>query len=485
MYDLLRAAARGAIGIDHRFLHAVLDRRREALAELVKFAAEDRSGDAIDLEEDLIALFRHFEADEALPFYISVLRENPHDVPDLLLDALVDRGAAAVEPLLELYDQLEEDESSEVAFALAALRVRDERVRRVLEERLEYDAVDGAINLGLYGDPETKPVLRRLLEATPEKESHTRHAIEAGIRDIDDAGDQPAAAPFQIWELYPERALPDFEALSEEEWVEALAHEDAEFRAGAAHCFFNRETATEVRAKLFDMARHDVDATVRARCWEALMDETERDAELSGAMLAVARDAEAPDVERGGAIVGLAQEGERAEVRETIEALYERPGTRAKALEAMWRTLDRSFARYFPAHLDDADRDVQRAAVWGAGYLNLQSEVGRIENLFDDDDLRSDALFAYALAAPGEVSPARMRALLRRIDTLAGGLSGGEEDLVKLALDERLTLRGMKPVFYAEPEDEKETPATPPAKPGRNDPCPCGSGKKYKKCCGA
>ncbi|MCF7968728.1 MAG: SEC-C domain-containing protein [Methylococcaceae bacterium] len=22
-----------------------------------------------------------------------------------------------------------------------------------------------------------------------------------------------------------------------------------------------------------------------------------------------------------------------------------------------------------------------------------------------------------------------------------------------------------------------------PAKVGRNDPCPCGSGKKYKKCC--
>ena len=26
-------------------------------------------------------------------------------------------------------------------------------------------------------------------------------------------------------------------------------------------------------------------------------------------------------------------------------------------------------------------------------------------------------------------------------------------------------------------------PAT-PKKPGRNDPCPCGSGKKFKKCCG-
>jgi len=26
--------------------------------------------------------------------------------------------------------------------------------------------------------------------------------------------------------------------------------------------------------------------------------------------------------------------------------------------------------------------------------------------------------------------------------------------------------------------------AVPRAKVGRNDPCPCGSGKKYKKCCG-
>jgi len=35
----------------------------------------------------------------------------------------------------------------------------------------------------------------------------------------------------------------------------------------------------------------------------------------------------------------------------------------------------------------------------------------------------------------------------------------------------------------------KETPKVPPihvkAEPKRNDPCPCGSGKKYKNCCGA
>lgn len=37
-------------------------------------------------------------------------------------------------------------------------------------------------------------------------------------------------------------------------------------------------------------------------------------------------------------------------------------------------------------------------------------------------------------------------------------------------------------------DDEKLPPPVEPIlskeKPNRNDPCPCGSGKKYKKCCG-
>jgi len=35
-----------------------------------------------------------------------------------------------------------------------------------------------------------------------------------------------------------------------------------------------------------------------------------------------------------------------------------------------------------------------------------------------------------------------------------------------------------------EEEDEGRMPYVAPEKVGRNDPCPCGSGKKYKKCCG-
>src|SRR5690606_12920810 len=33
-------------------------------------------------------------------------------------------------------------------------------------------------------------------------------------------------------------------------------------------------------------------------------------------------------------------------------------------------------------------------------------------------------------------------------------------------------------------EEKKPEPVTVDAEPGRNDPCPCGSGKKYKKCHG-
>jgi SEC-C motif domain protein len=38
--------------------------------------------------------------------------------------------------------------------------------------------------------------------------------------------------------------------------------------------------------------------------------------------------------------------------------------------------------------------------------------------------------------------------------------------------------------FYTDGDAVKPTPARRAAEAGRNDPCPCGSGKKYKRCCG-
>ena len=88
--------------------------------------------------------------------------------------------------------------------------------------------------------------------------------------------------------------------------------------------------------------------------------------------------------------------------------------------------------------------------------------------------------------SPGETTRGRIRGILRKIDALAE-LSASEAELVMFALDERLRLAGLEPVFAAEEstEPEKEPEAPPAGKVGRNDPCPCGSGKKYKKCHGA
>jgi preprotein translocase subunit SecA len=66
-----------------------------------------------------------------------------------------------------------------------------------------------------------------------------------------------------------------------------------------------------------------------------------------------------------------------------------------------------------------------------------------------------------------------------------------QEDSVKMLLKSRInTGKAPQREKVAEPvTSSKQGDAARPAKTtdkvGRNDPCPCGSGKKYKKCCGA
>src|SRR5262249_18285463 len=101
------------------------------------------------------------------------------------------------------------------------------------------------------------------------------------------------------------------------------------------------------------------------------------------------------------------------------------------------------------------------------------------EPMFLHPDFRDEAIYAYALAAPAEESAFGRRQLEKRIDALAHGLTEEEEAAVAEALELRSALSG-----HAK-EREAAVPAAVSAKVGRNDPCPCGSGKKYKKCCGS
>jgi preprotein translocase subunit SecA len=48
----------------------------------------------------------------------------------------------------------------------------------------------------------------------------------------------------------------------------------------------------------------------------------------------------------------------------------------------------------------------------------------------------------------------------------------------------RVSVKTQQPSPAARPSPEKRGVAPSGSKVGRNDPCPCGSGKKYKHCCG-
>jgi len=488
--ELLREAALGRVGVDRRLVRAVLE--AQDVPGVLRFARKPHDDHRIDIDPLLIDLFRHFQSPEAMDVYLDVIRRSPDDVSDDLIQAILPFGAAAVDPLLKLYEELGEELGADVAFLLAGLRVRDERVLSMLLDRLEYDTADGAFALGLYGDHAARAALEKMLAEIPAEDTELRREVAYAIEQLDAPEPHYRAEAFDILSDYPEVALPAFDVLPEGERLELLRSEDSLVRAGAAHSFFNTELNVKSRAVLLEVAKADPEALVRGKAWESLADTTE-DASIRDAMLAVLNDAAKPIEERGGAAVGLYGVGDREDVRRGIEALYEGGGPgRVKALEAMWRSLWEPYAKFFPPHLDEKDPKLVKEALRGAGYFRLTRYADKIASYFDREepfaDLREDALFAYAIAMPGETTRGRVRGMLRKIDSITP-LSRFEMELVEFGLDERLRLHGLEPVFSVEASEEEERvpQAAPeaPQKVGRNDPCPCGSGKKYKKCHGA
>jgi hypothetical protein len=373
-----------------------------------------------------------------------------------------------------------------VPFVLAALHVRDAGILEALTRRLENDPQDAALCLEMYGDPAAIPALQSVLDGISEDDPRSRAPIQAVIETLSAPVDaKPLDEPFDIWALYPEEATPDYGALEDEDRLAIFEHGTPSVRSVIALSYQGSELSDEARASLIQHAKTDPDATVRGACWQAF-GELDDDPDLHAAMLKVLTNPETPIEERGGAVVGLAEQSNDQQVYQAILDLYQDPRGRAKALKAMARSFDRRFAAYPPKHLDDADGEIKREAIWGVGYLNLSSEAPRLSEFFEDADFRSDALFAYALAVPGETSPGRVGALMKKVEQAAGGFREDEEDLIRIALDQRLMLHGKSPVFFPdEPEEEEESETIVAApKPGRNDLCSCGSGKKYKKCHG-
>lgn len=490
-YELIKAAAEGRVGMDRRWVRAILDKGEAAVPDIARFGMEDLDEYPVPVDEELFLLLRQLKSPEAVPFIIQYLRINGAEIPDALIDAVYEIRQHAIEPLIQLYEEMAEDEAGEVAFLLASFRQRDPRILKILLDRLEYDVAEGAISLGLYGDPEAKPALEKMMAEVGD-DVHLRRQLQDAIDDIE--GEQQADEPetFDVLSFFPKKVGPETAVLEEPDLVEMMQSADQEYRFAAASGFIGRDYGLASREKLLHMAQNDPEPTVRAKAWEALGSEVADDDSVYDAMLERLQDQSAPKIERAGALAGLGQVADEPEIRPFAEEFYKDPETRAAALSAMWNSLDRTYAPYFPPHLNDEDVEVQKQAISGVGYLGITDSAEKLREFFDSD-LRPNALFAYALSARSEVSPARVRSLLRRIDELAGGLSEDENEVVQIALDERLLLHGHKPIFNPEHgghdhshEHEAEAAAPPkPGKVGRNEPCPCGSGKKYKKCCGA
>jgi preprotein translocase subunit SecA len=103
------------------------------------------------------------------------------------------------------------------------------------------------------------------------------------------------------------------------------------------------------------------------------------------------------------------------------------------------------------------------------------------------------ALNGFAVSALIDLEAVEAIAAIRdafRHKSVDISIAGDEED-VEIALrlrERRATPRPryhMVPASQFGPSDESRDTdvSSRPVKVGRNDPCPCGSGKKYKKCC--
>lgn len=516
--QLLTAAAYGRIGFDQRLAREILEKRDRstALADIVRFATEPfPEENTANLTRALFVLLRHFRAAEAMPFLSELLVANIEELPEELIEAVLEVGPAAVEPVLKLYDKLEDDElRGEIAFLLASFRNRDPRILERLLDHFEYDAADGAIILQTFGDPAAIPAIEKVL-AEPNLDEELKKELTdavAALRDSAAGDDEGAeASSFDAVAEFPASAGPLFDVITDAELAALLDSPSAEFRLAAVDSLSSSDMTPQITDRVRKLAESDPDPKLRGMAWEALAVDPD-DKKLVGQLVSVTEDAAKTPQERVGALVGLASLDKYAKLKTALLEFHQSfPEVRAQVLKAMWRSLDRAFAKYMVEGLAHEDLAVREQAVLGIGNLSVSSEADKLEALFEDEALRPSALYAYALAAPGETTRARMKSLFNRIEKLADGLDEEEAELVEAALDQRLAYRGLKPVFHVDEEDGHDhhhhhhvhdencdhdhehhhapAPAASAAasqlKAGRNDPCPCGSGKKYKKCHGA
>jgi len=115
---------------------------------------------------------------------------------------------------------------------------------------------------------------------------------------------------------------------------------------------------------------------------------------------------------------------------------------------------------------------------WASGFVEGMSlRNAGWKPLLDDDDHAGSLIPIFALAHEHDPDP-RIRPYAEPMsaeqrENLISGCIAGLVQIHRYFLARRSRAAGHAPARRSG------------AKVGRNDPCPCGSGKKYKHCCGA
>ena len=159
---------------------------------------------------------------------------------------------------------------------------------------------------------------------------------------------------------------------------------------------------------------------------------------------------------------------------------------------------------------------------WREIAYNQQADRNQLQRFWANYFNIEKGIYEQLLSNPDEVVSGTVKELVEKygqdVLTMVGFLDGINESLlieidldtveedtvVSLAFDKERLYKNMvaakadwlyelpqwKEIFSEEElkkfykEQKESTTIRKPKKIGRNDPCPCGSGKKYKKCCG-
>jgi hypothetical protein len=489
---LLREAAFGRIGVDNRLLRVLLDSPDATLQAIDQLSRNQDPEWVADLSELYFDLHRALLSPHAVPFLMDRLQENVEEIPDELVEAFAEFGPLALDAVLDFYSSLPEESAADVAFLLAAMGVHDERVRTILRQTLARDPYEAGLSIGLLGDPALLPDVEAALATLPAAAKQEREALQDCLELLN--SDAPRQVePFDLFALYPDTGAPLFEAMAPLEVLPFLTCESAEYRAAAARSFSDDEEVDDaIVAALLERARTDESPEVRAEALRAL-GPCAGDPAIRSELLAVALDQQAPHEVRAGALIALAPPASDEALQPLLMAFYEHEVTRPAALEAMWRSFDARYRKYFAANLRHEDDDIARQAIQGVGLIPLPDLCLELVPMFDHPVLREEVLVSYALTLKAGITPKSVSRLFDRIEEKAGGMTEEESEAVAFALDRRLEMEGYRPFFFPPDEDDEHDHGDAPVpvepvrtdKVGRNDPCPCGSGKKFKKCCGA